>query len=240
MKRTFFIVLCLLSVLSLGACAWMGPKEEKPADELAREGIAAFNDGDYRDAIEAFEALKDWYPFSKFAILAELKIADAHYHLQAYDEAIQAYEEFENLHPRNEAIPYVIYQIGRSHFNQIDTVDRDQTATRKALATFNRLQANFPEDPYAVQAGEHIIECHRNLAGHEFYVGVFYYKSKHYKAARQRFNAVLTEHPDVGMHYRALQYLALCEDSLTNEAPPDDTATEVLSGDPVRAGTPMQ
>ena len=89
--------------------------------------------GDYSRAIEKFEKLKDWFPFSRYAILAELKIGDANYNLERYQEAIFAYEEFEKLHPRNEAIPYVIYQIGRCYFDQIETIDRDQNSARKAL-----------------------------------------------------------------------------------------------------------
>ena len=48
----------------------------------------AYDDGDYKVAIENFQKLKDWYPFSKYAILAELKIADSHYHLEQYEEAV--------------------------------------------------------------------------------------------------------------------------------------------------------
>ncbi len=77
-----------------------GKEEIGSAQQLAWEGMDAFEDGDYQDAIESFERLRDWYPFSKYAILAELKIADAHYHLEQYEEAIFAYEEFEKLHPR--------------------------------------------------------------------------------------------------------------------------------------------
>src|SRR3989339_930602 len=89
----------------------------KNVEELVSEGSSAFLDQDYPTAIKAYTNLKDWYPFSKYAILAELKIADSHFYLKEYDEAILAYEEFEKLHPKNEAIPYVIYQTGLSWFN---------------------------------------------------------------------------------------------------------------------------
>ena len=167
--------------------------------------------------IELFEKLRDWYPFSKYAILAELKIADAYYNLQEYEEAIFAYGEFENLHPRNEAIPYIIYQIGLCYFEQLDTVDRDQTCAQKGLDVFKRLTEQFPNDAYTKKAREYIKKCQASLAGHEFYVGLFYYKSKHYKAAMQRFKAVLSKYPDVGIHREALRYMVMCEASLTQE-----------------------
>ncbi len=187
------------------------------AQQLAWDGMDAYEDGDYKIAIEHFQQLKDWYPFSKYAILAELKIADSNYHLKNYEEAIFAYEEFEKLHPRNEAIPYVIYQIGRCYFDQIDTIDRDHTPARKAYETFQRLDKQFPNDKYARSGAEHITTCVRSLVGNEYYIGVFYYKSKHYKAALHRFMTVLSDFPDVGYHQKALEYIAKCEAELSTD-----------------------
>lgn len=218
MKR--LIVISIIALLICPGCASVKPQEEMTAHELAGEGMDAFKNKNYRKAIESFEKLKDWYPFSKYAILAELKIADGHYNLNEYDEAVVAYEEFEKLHPRNEAIPYVLYQIGLCYFKQIDTVDRDQTAAEKALSIFKRLEKQFPNNRYALQARDYINKCLKSLAGHEFYVGVFYYKSKHYKAALKRFRAVLFKYPDVGVQQKALQYIASCETLLNIKPPP--------------------
>ncbi|RLC08843.1 MAG: outer membrane protein assembly factor BamD, partial [Deltaproteobacteria bacterium] len=131
-----------------------------------------------------------------------------------YEEAVFAYEEFESLHPRNEAIPYVIYQIGLCHFEQTDTIDRDQTAAQRALDIFSRLVKKFPGDSYAAKARERIGQCKKNLAEHEFYVGLFYYKSKHYKAALGRFQMILSSYPDMPVHKDAVRYAGLCEDVL--------------------------
>lgn len=216
MKR--FILLGLIAMFAFSGCAWFQTEEEKTAPELINDGMEQYNDKDYRDAIASFEKLKDWYPFSQYAILAELKIGDAHYHLKEYEDAIAAYEDFESLHPRNEAIPYVIYQIGLSYFERIDTVDRDQSTAQKALETFERLRKQFPKDPYAIKAEQNIKKSQKSLAGHDLYVGLFYYKSKHYKAALQRFKSVLTKYPDVGVHQKALQYIIKCEDKIKKTA----------------------
>lgn len=218
LKMKHLIVGCLIAMFFFSGCGWFKTKEEKPAQELASDGMAAYKKGKYEKAIESFEKLKDWYPFSKYAILAELKIADAHFNLKNYEDAIFAYEEFENLHPRNEAIPYVIYQIGFCYFVQMDTVDRDQTSSQKALDTFNRLIRQFPDDSYAGRAIEHRKKCLQMLAGHEFYVGLFYFKSKHYKAALKRFEMVLSKYPDTGVHYKALQYIAQAQAAIKDQA----------------------
>jgi outer membrane protein assembly factor BamD len=217
--------ICLVILLVATGCStikdqWnkiFGTEETGTAQELAWEGMDAYKDGKYLKAIEKFQLLKDNYPFSKYAILAELKIPDAHYQREEYEDAIFAYENFEQLHPRNEAIPYVIYQIGRCYYDQIDTPDRDQTSAQKALETFQRLVKQFPRDKYSIRAAEHIETAQKSLAGHDYLVGVFYYKSKHYKAALHRFMLIISDYPDVGYHQKALEYIARCEASIAEE-----------------------
>lgn len=214
---------CLSVLLVCSGCAWFDkPQEEKTAQELVEEGVENFEAGKYKNAIESFEKLRDWYPFSRYAILAELKIADAHFNLESYADAIFAYEEFEQLHPRNEAVPYVIYRIGRSYFNQIDTIDRDQSNAAKALETYRRLVRQYPDDAYAAMAKSDMVSCYQSLSGHEFYVGRYYYKNKNYKAAKERFAAVVEKYPDVGYHYQALTYLANCEAWIQSNLQPAD------------------
>lgn len=224
MKR--FIAIGIFILLVCSGCnalkktwnAITGQEFSASAQQLAWDGMEAYEDGDYKDGIEYFQQLKDRFPFSKYVILAELKIADSHYHLKNYAEAIFAYEEFEKLHPRNEAVPYVLYQIGRCYFDQIDTIDRDQTPAIKAYETFQRLDKQFPNDKYARSGAEHITTCVKSIAGNEYYIGVFYYNTKHYKAALYRFMTVLSDFPDVGYHQKALEYIAKCENELSPQA----------------------
>lgn len=211
------LVLAVVGLLLLTGCAsvkeWFGfgREQEKNAQELAYDGMDAYNSGWYKKSIENFEKLKDWYPFSKYAILAELKIADSQYHLGEYGDAIYSYESFENLHPRNEAVPYVVYQIGMCYLEQLSASDRDQTPARKAIETFQRLIQQHPQSPYASRAREHINQCLKSLAEAEFRVGVFYFKSKHYQGALERFKRVISRYPDVGIHREAIGYIAKCE-----------------------------
>ena len=218
-------IICLVVLLVATGCSTLknqynkifGDDESASAQELAWEGMDAYESGKYDKAIEKFQKLKDYYPFSKYAILAELKIADAHYQREEYEEAAFAYENFEQLHPRNEAIPYVIYQIGRCYYDQIDTPDRDQTSAQKALEAFQRLVKQFPGDQYSTRAAEHIKTAQKSLAGHAYVVGIFYYKTKHYKAALNRFMSIISDYPDVGYHQKALEYIARCEASIARE-----------------------
>ncbi len=203
--------------LFTSGCSWMNKAEEKSSALLVKEGMAEYKKGNYNEAVLCFENLKDWYPFSKFTKLAELKIADSHYYLSKYQEAIIAYTGFMDLHPKNEAIPYVIYQIGLCYFEQTCSVDRDMTNTKQALVAFNTLIHKYPEDKHSKMAKAHMHKINSDLAEHEFYIAKFYYKSKHYMAALKRFESVLVKFPDVGtFHEKALYYIALCDKKISN------------------------
>jgi outer membrane protein assembly factor BamD len=215
LKKTL-LVLLILALVAPG-CSWFKDSKEKPAEELAADGIRYYEKGDYTQAIESFEKLKDWYPFSKYAILAELKLADSYFKRKNYEDAIYAYEYFESLHPRNEAIPYVIFQIGMCYFEQKALPDRDQTATESALENFLRLTREYPASAEAAMALEHIKVCQETLARHDLFVGAYYFKAKEFHAARVRFRDILAAYPDVGVHRQALEYAALCDAFIAKE-----------------------
>lgn len=206
-----------LSILFL-ACALTGcahkPPQEKPAQELADEGMTYFNKEKYKKSIETFENLRDWYPFSNLTMLADLKIADAYFNMEEYESAASAYEEFERLHPRNEAIPFVIFRIGLCHFNRLDAIDRDQTPARKAIESFTRLMHSFPGNEYALQSADYIVKCRQSLAAHELYVAKFYFKTKHYRSALYRFNRIISDYADTGDLEEARRHIPLCEERL--------------------------
>ncbi|MBG0780029.1 MAG: outer membrane protein assembly factor BamD, partial [Desulfotignum balticum] len=90
--RTIICLICLAFLVSGCALFDSSRRMEKTADQLAADGASAFMNEKYRAAITEYTDLKDWYPFSRYAILAELKIADAHFQLKEYDQAIAAYD----------------------------------------------------------------------------------------------------------------------------------------------------
>lgn len=205
MKKSLIVTLVILVAVSSGC--FKKETREKRAPELAAEAMESFDAGRYQKAITTFNKLRDWYPFDKLTTLAEFKIAEAHFNMKEYEEAIMAYEEFERLHPRNEAIPYVLNQIALCYFNQIDTVDRDQNNAKAAIQAFARLTRQFPDSEYAKDAAEKSLECLKSIAGHEVYVGRFYYKSKHYKGAIGRFETVLAQYSGLGFDDEAREYI---------------------------------
>jgi outer membrane protein assembly factor BamD len=215
------LILCLGGTLLLGGCAYIkqffGEDEEKGASELMVEGTEAFENGRYEEAKEAFQKLKDRYPYSKYAITAELRMADSMYEKEDYDEAYEAYDEFERLHPKNPEIPYVIYQKGMCQFRQVKTIDREQSHTQKAKEEFERLIGRFPRDEYAQKARKNLRHCMIFLADYEMYVANYYYKKGKYRAALARYTHLVETFQDMGQYSQALELIARCKEQIAKE-----------------------
>jgi len=222
MSRTslskFLVLLGLVALISgcgLGKRFFGKTKTDNPPDVMTKEGIEQLKKKNYIDAAETFTKVKDRYPYSEQAVLAQLKLADTLYYNRKFDEAQTAYKEFEKLHPSNKAIPYVIYQQALCSFRQRPTIDRDQTSTEKALEEFRRLQKKFPQSEYAAKAEKFKQRCLNDLAEHEFYVGVFYFRTKHFASAMDRFQAVSQEYPDFKTS-EVKQYINDCQANIDN------------------------
>ncbi len=215
-------VVVLMAVAMLSGCAWWSDlwKREmakNTPEALYKTGYDYYQGGRYKKAAESFQRLKDLHPLHPLALLAEMGIADSHYSDGSYSEAELAYNDFMNLHPTNENVPYVIYQIGMCHFQQIMSVDRDQTETQRAKREFERLIARFPGSKFAFMGEKKLKECKQKLAEHEFYVGEFYFNRKQYKAALRRFETITREYPNVGLDYKAQYYLVETARLMTEE-----------------------
>lgn len=183
-------------------------KIEGNPETLYKEGLARFNKKDYPDALKKFEELKSSFPDSPpYTVWAELKVGDCHFLKKEYVEAIASYEEFKKTHPSHEEIPYVQFQIGMSYFNQMRSLDRDQTPTKKALSSFEYLIASYPPSLFTEKAREKVGVCKKRLADHEFYIGNFYYKHGRFEAAASRFEGLLEKFPRVPEEDKTLYLL---------------------------------
>jgi outer membrane protein assembly factor BamD len=169
---------------------------ERSAEQLVVEGMQKMRKKDYDDAIKDFRQLKERYPYSKYAILAELKLGDAYFFNMEYADAAIAYEEFARLHPRNEVVPYVLYQKGMCHFLSFTTIDRDQEETRLAMEVFQRLIQTYPQSEYAMKAKKQYFECQKRIVAHEYSVGRLYFLMGEYLAAKDRLELIERKYPE--------------------------------------------
>jgi outer membrane protein assembly factor BamD len=192
-------------------------KEEKSADELMEEALRDYGNKYYEAAGRAFQQIIDRYPYSKYSLESELKLADCLYYQKEFDSAFDKYNEFQRLHPKNPDIPYVIFQKGMCHFEQTSTTDREQSHTLQAKDHFETLVKRYPDSEYAKQSHWKIRECYNLLAGAELNVANYYFKMKKYGAAMVRYRYILERYPDLGQYHEALEYLGKCQELLAQE-----------------------
>ncbi len=213
MKARYFqlIGVVLIATLLLLGCAGKKKIQSAPKDPAAlyTSGIVLFNDGKYKDAIEVFTRLKEYFPSDElYAPKADLRIADCYFFRKEYPEAITRYMEFKKQQPFHPDIPYAEYQVGLCHYRQVLSKDRDQKATVRALTAFQNVVANYPETIFAQKSQEKIIFCQRRLAENELYVAHFYLRKGKYSAAEKRAVSALAKYPASGVDDEALYYLA--------------------------------
>jgi outer membrane protein assembly factor BamD len=212
------LLAALLITLSLSGCAtmqtWFGLGEEEvqlPADSLAMKGMDEYDVGNYYQAAKHFDELLNNYPFSPQAMLAELKGADCNYFMKNYEEALVLYQKFEERHPTNEAMPYVMYQIGMCNYQQIDTIDRDTSKATKAIRDFTKLLKAYPKSPYTDEARARINAATEFLVNHEYLVVEFYLRTDKHTDAKTRLNYLINTYPNAAITPRAKELLAKLE-----------------------------
>lgn len=197
----FKLFLVGLGIIFLSGCGFvdyffLAPPEDT-AQELAQAGYDAMQEKDYDKAIEYFTKLKDRYPFSPYTPQAEINLGDAYFLIGEYKAASETYKEFEALHPRHEAIPYVLLRIGLANLKQFESADRPYTNVAEAYSFFTRLIETYPQSEYAKEAKKYLRKCRFLMAEHELYVADFYWRTEEYKAAWLRYQYVEKEYQDL-------------------------------------------
>jgi len=224
--------LALLLMLFLG-CAGTAPVETSETDEYYfNKAMAYYRKKDYWQAKPVFTELRDKFPLSPFSVLAELRLADIHFFKGEYVEAIHFYEEFKRLHPSNPDVPYAVFQLGMCYFEQRTSIDRDQTPVKNAARHFEFLITHYPANPFTGPAMGNYTICQQMLFEHDFYIAHFYYKTKEYWAARERFVHMLPDYPYSRRKDTVLYYLAKTYQHLNEEDEAERTLVRLLNDYP--------
>jgi outer membrane protein assembly factor BamD len=217
-----------LSLALAIACSDKVPtfEEIKPADQLYAEGLKIlegrrilwmFTLISYDDAIESFQSIIDNYPYSEYEQKALLRIADAYFDDRRYEEALAYYQDFADLHPTHEQVPYTLLRAAQCHFNQIQSIDRDQTATHLATEALETLIRSHPYAKETRQGEEMMIDLRTRLALSMLQIADFYLDRTHWQSAAVRYRRVLDEYPGLGLDARALFRLGFCLEKMRRD-----------------------
>jgi outer membrane protein assembly factor BamD len=196
MQKLFVLALTVLLIVSSGGCSSTPIDESDPAS-LLKDAEEDIESDHYQIAIDKLRTIKNKFPYSKYAVDAQLRIADVFYLQEAYGDAAASYEAFRDLHPRHEKTPYAMFKIGKSHLHDAPrNVARDLIPAQKALSAFNDFISRYPTAPEATEAKEDISQLRNLLAEKEFYIGDFYFKRDYYDSAKPRYKKVIELYPE--------------------------------------------
>lgn len=165
----------------------------------------------YEDALEEFKA-RNWlestalmrdvkrkYSYSKYAKLAELRIADADFEQEKYADAIRAYRQFIHDHRSDvEEVAYARSRIAEAEFQQIPdsfllaaNEERDQAGVLDAYKELRGFLHDYPSAKESDHIRELLGEVTARLVRHELYVARFYLQKDNYDAAIARIQYAL-------------------------------------------------
>lgn len=210
---------CLSIVLTMGllqtACS--DTEEifaEQPVESLYNKAMDYLEAGSYSRAAQAFVEVERQHPYSALAPKSLLMAAYSYYQAKKYEDALENYNVFIQLHPGHEHIAYAYYMVGICYYEQVPMVERDQKTTEDALRAFEEVVQRFSSSPFGKDAKLKIDLIRDHLAGKEMDVGRYYLGKQAYLAALNRFKNVVegfqtTSHTPEALHRMVECYLAL-------------------------------
>lgn len=220
-----------LSVLLLAACAsdnvadgsnpFRPGKSERElrleAGKLYKLARQSLDSSDFIGALNRYDQIQIKYPYTEYAIQAQLESIYAQYRNFESEEAVTAADRFLKQHPRHARADYVHYLRGLAGFAKGDQLfgglpgtDPDQHDVgyaRKAFDDFTQLIQKFPKSRYVADARQRMIYLRNRLAGHELAIVRYYIKRKALLAAAKRAERLLAEYPGAPQTVETLMLL---------------------------------
>ncbi len=182
---------------------------------------------DYDAAMEAFDS-KNWesfnqmmgevkrkYGYSRYARLAELRMADADFQQDKFTEATAGYKSFVHDYPNDPEIPYARYQVTRTQYDAVSQSfllpsleERDLASVNDAHASIRSFLNDYPNTEHSAELDYMQSVVTGLLARHELYVARFYLDRSKFDAAVARINYALHALHDSGLEPEAMVLLA--------------------------------
>ncbi len=215
------LVVCALALGTLAAC---GAKTGAAAVNYSvsaqrnyEKGLKELEKKDWIAASKYFGFIKSRFPYSKYATLAELRLADAEFGAEQYLEAIDSYRLFMKFHPTHEMVAngYVSFRIGEAYYAQLPgdfwlfppSYEKDQSATEDAANELKSFLDKYPDSPYRDKAKKILVNVGKRLADHEWYVARYYWDRGNPMGTVLRLRRLLERYRGVGYDVEALWLL---------------------------------
>jgi outer membrane protein assembly factor BamD len=196
--RASTLALSLFSALSLGTLAGCEKNEPKTAlsytadaKKAYDEAMVEFESHNWIESQTLFREVKRKYSYSKFARLAELRIADADFEQEKFAEAIRGYRQFVHDHRSDvDEVSYARSRIAEAQYSQISESfllpsadERDQAVIIDAFKELKSYVHDYPNAKESQKIRELLADVTARLMRHELYVARFYLRLDNFPAA---------------------------------------------------------
>lgn len=179
------------------------PNNPQTSFAMAKE---PYDDENYELAIIKLGEFKARFPYSRYAIEAELLMANSHFENGDYAESAAAYNQFATFHPNHPQVAYALFRVGASYWADApEEIDREQEFTHKAIAEWQKLINTKSKSKYTEQAKELIKEGKLRLARSEEFIANFYCEQEIWHACAYRNIQLAARFPE----YAKIRYKAV-------------------------------
>ncbi|HYJ17966.1 MAG TPA: outer membrane protein assembly factor BamD [Burkholderiales bacterium] len=178
----------------------------------------------YQKAVSYYEKLESRYPYGRYAQMAQIETAYAHWKDGDPTQALAALDRFLKLHPESPNVDYAYYLKGRINFNEDmgiigyiapkDMTERDPKAAQEAFDSFKELVTRFPDSRYTPDARLRMNYLVNALAAAEVNVAEYYLRRGAYVAAVNRAQYALMNYQRAPAIERALKVLVKAYDEM--------------------------
>jgi outer membrane protein assembly factor BamD len=197
---TLSLALALLCVACAGSRpGYVPPGTTQPDKFLFDRGTAALDQKRWMAAREYFKTLVDSYTQSTYRPDAKLGIGDAYLgenSASSLVDAIGEFREFLTYWPTNRRADYAQFKLAMAHFQQMRGPQRDQTETRDAIQELTAFVERYPTSSLMADGRAKLREAQDRLSESDYLVGFFYFRSRWYPGAEDRFKALLKRDPE--------------------------------------------
>ena len=202
MSKWVLAVMLILATVNAG-CAKGGSAKVRyvpTAEGNFTKGEAALKAKDWVAASKYFSFVRARFPYTGFATMAELGLADAEFGAGEYISAIDSYKLFIRFHPNHERVldGYVSYQIGAAYVKMLPgetwllppAAEKDQSPNEEARTELTKFITKYPGSKYRPEAEKLLQKANTKLANHEWYGANFYWKRGKYLGAVLRLRRI--------------------------------------------------
>ncbi len=171
-----------------------GDKLEEQMIEAYKEGVNALDNGDVIFAAKKFKEAELLFPQSDWAPKSALMSAYAYWTQGYYSNSIEELTRLLKLYPKYKYLDYAYYLMAMNYYDSIIDEKKDLRPLSKAKKYFIKLQKDYPDSDYALDAKYKLDLIEDILAAKEMYIARHYIKKEKWAAAINRLKIVITEY----------------------------------------------